>query len=552
MSLTNYSGIVDMFDHGIRTAIGGAYPGEYVVQVDPVGQMGGSYTTIPTKANTIVHLEVNQDAVIGLDSEGKEIHVSLESTQSGVNFTSYAYKDGVRYEYNSTPVGGTTSWSGNNFLMSWGVDVGFYNKITREAVYEAGVFDHWEYNRFETSIAAIPSYVTPGEIYPKPIPVQITDEAEIPYLIGSYTGLVQSGAAENQYIDATYSFFEDVVIEEQDSDTPDDTSTDKGGAWFSTVNEGTPDGHLPRISVLSTGMISIYRPTPQQLTSITSWLWSDSFTAACLKNYASPFENIIGLFQSRISPQAAGSTFRIANLDSNIPINRVYNQYRSIDCGTKHITPYYNNFADYNGYRVFKLFLPYYGMVDLDTDEFMGHSGGDINVKYHIDFLTGTASIQVRLKRSGSDGAWHGIRNYTGNIYASIPYSGTNMLNYYVQSLSSAASIIGGAMSKNPSMIAQGVEGMLTASPDYGGSKGMAGNSGVISPVQCPVLLECLPLRAMPDYYGKYLGLPLFKYRRLSEVSGYTEVSNVRLNIRSASSEEVEEIKRLLKEGVIL
>ena len=554
MPTTNYtySDVWDIFSAGIRTAVGGAYMGSYSRQIDLVGSMGGSFTMLNSKASTIVHLEVNQEAVLQLDGPGnKEIHMKLESTSSGAQFTSYGYANGQRYEFENQPVGGVTSWSGNNLLMSWGCDVGFYEMDTRTAVYEGGVFDHWETTNFQIGIVAVPSYVAVGEKYPKAVPVQITDEVEIPWLLGTYTSPVSGGEVSNQYTNASYRYFSDFKIEEEESDRDDDTSTDSGGAWFTTVNQATPDITLPNLSILNTGMISLYKPTASQMTSIAQWLWSDAFYTSCIKNWSSPFENIIGLFQSKISPTAHGATFKVGNVSSGISVDRVTNQYLTLDCGTEYIKPYYNNFADYNGYREFKLYLPYYGMIDIDTDDIMGHSGGAINVKYHIDFLTGTGNIQVRTKRDGADGVWHTLYQAQCNIFATLPFSGREMLQYYASSLKNVVSFAGSAMSYNMTGMLDSGLSQLTNRPSYGGSKGMSGNVGLLS-VDVPILFECLPLRAMPSNYSKYKGQPTEKYKQLSSCSGYTEVDYCRLQISSATDTEINKIYELLKKGVIL
>lgn len=343
-------------------------------------------------------------------------------------------------------------------------------------------------------------------------------------------------------MDAFVAFMDGATAEGgEEYDTPDDNSTDTGGATFGDVNDPVPHSGFPHRSAIETGFVSLYRPSVQEIRTISAWLWSDNFFDNIIKNFSSPMENIIGLFISPVTPPASASTFVIGNLNSNISCHRVTDQYYTRNCGSVHVSPTYNSFADYEPYTTYKLFLPFYGFADILTDSIMNK---DVDVLYKFDLLSGDANIEV-----GVDG--HVLQSYHANVYMPIPTSGVNMMSFYSQTLAGAGQVIAGAASENPLAMASGVMNMITAKPSYAGSNGISGNAGAMG-IQYPYLIKCRAVRDMPDFYSKYDGIPYNRFATLSSMSGYTEVESCRLNIASASDEEVAEILRLLKEGVIL
>lgn len=343
-------------------------------------------------------------------------------------------------------------------------------------------------------------------------------------------------------IDIFMAFMDGATAEGgEEYDTPDDNSTDTGGATFADVNDPVPHSGFPHRSAVETGFVSLYRPSVQEIRTISAWLWSDNFFDNIIKNFSSPLENIIGLFISPVTPPASASTFVIGNLNSNISCHRVTDQYYQRNCGSVHVSPTYNSFADYEPYTSYKLFLPFYGFADIATDSIMNK---DVDVLYKFDLLSGDANIEV-----GVDG--HVLQSYHANVFMPIPTSGVNMMSFYSQTLAGAGQVIAGAASENPLAMAGGVMNMITAKPSYAGSNGISGNAGAMG-IQYPYLIKCRAVRDMPDYYSKYDGIPYNRFATLSSMSGYTEIESCRLNIASASDDEVAEIMRLLKEGVIL
>lgn len=478
-------------------------------------------------------------------AEGQYIVINCDYSNGRLNFNSKFYKNGVEYEYSEG--GGVVTLGGSGFftpstagsIAAWINQAGYSVSIIKS--YSTG--DTNFYNP-HISIGLIPNLYNEDTTYPKDIALELIDEeliswVEIPLLWNTDWDTVSLSN------NAFYHYFEDYAVAEIEYDEGDNNPTGGGGGAYEGRNDAMVVPPLPSLSALSTGMVSLYTPTSVQMNDIAQWLWSDDFYDNILKNFSSAFDNIIGLYISPVTLPSAASTFIIGNVNSEIAVNKVSAGYIEKNCGSVSVKKFYNSFADYDNYRSFKCYLPYYGIVDLSTDDFMG---GSLAVTYHIDTFTGAATIYIVSTRSGVP---HILHQYGTNIYSQIPFSGVNMMNYFAQTLSASSSIVASGMNGNLLGMTQGVMGLVNAHPTYGGSRGVGSTSGFMS-IQYPYLIECRSIRDMPQNYSKYEGIPLNKYKRVGDLSGFTTFDSVHVNISSATDSEKTEIERILKEGVIL
>lgn len=485
--------------------------------------------------------------------DGQYIHLTFESTVNELGMISnisYNYglynADGTAYTYGVYNYGDAPSPSNHSI----------WDKPTAQATawrsepYAASFFTQLVTNQDESQSVLVGLMITPeayveGKWYPSTPPIQVIDERKCDWILMPF--MFDSPDQTGDYIDGLYNFFEGAFTpENEEYDDGDVGPTGGGGGTYESRNDWMDWPSLPSISATSTGFVALYAPTAAQLHSIANWLWSENFFTNVIKNYADPFQNILGLFISPITPPSATSVFKVGNVSSGIDANKVGNQYMQITCGRVSINPYYNSFADYDNYRSYKIFLPYYGIVDLSTDDFMG---GTVEVRYNIDFFTGSATIAVGTTRSS--GIQHILHTYSTNIFAQIPFSGVNMSSFYTQSIASAASLISSGISGNIATMSQGVMGLLNAHPTYGGSRGMGATGGLMG-IQYPYLIECRSIRDMPAGYNANEGIPLNRVKKPSELSGYTEYEQIHVKIASATDDEALEIEKILKEGVIL
>lgn len=313
----------------------------------------------------------------------------------------------------------------------------------------------------------------------------------------------------------------------------------------------TGTGNTPPV-VLPTGsanaLYKIYNPTQDEINSFGAWLWSSNFVDQLLKVFNNPMESIIGLHKVYASPIIGGrSNIKVGYLDSGVNSNFVSNQYTKIDCGTVNLQEYFGNVFDYSPYTSIELYLPCIGFVQLDVGNVMRSS---INITYTVDVLTGACIAEVNVKRDGSGGV---LYSYSGNCASQYPLSSGSYMGIVSSVIGVAGSIVGTIASGGSlAPLALGAtSGLLNGKTHVQHSGSLSGNSGVMGG-KIPYLIITRPQTNMAENYQHFQGIPSNTYTQLSACHGFVKVKNVNVQNIIAESEELEEIKTLLLDGVII
>ena len=313
----------------------------------------------------------------------------------------------------------------------------------------------------------------------------------------------------------------------------------------------TGTGNTPPV-VLPTGsadaLYKIYNPTQAEINSFGAWLWSSNFVDQLLKVFNNPMESIIGLHKVYASPIIGGrSNIKVGYLDSGVNSNFVSNQYTKIDCGTVNLQEYFGNVFDYAPYTNIELYLPCIGFVQLDVGNVMRSS---INITYTVDVLTGACLAEVNVKRDNSGGV---LYSYSGNCASQYPLSSGSYMGIVSSVIGVAGSIVGTVASGGSlAPLALGAtSGLLNAKTHVQRSGSLSGNSGVMGG-KIPYLIITRPQTNMAENYQHLQGIPSNTYTKLSDCRGFVKVKNVNVQNIIAESGELEEIKTLLLDGVII
>lgn len=314
-------------------------------------------------------------------------------------------------------------------------------------------------------------------------------------------------------------------------------------------NTGT--GNTPPITIptgSASALYKIYNPSQAELNSFGAWLWSSNFVDQLLKVFNNPMESIIGLHKVYASPVIGGtSNIKVGYLDSGVSSNFVSNQYTKIDCGTVNLQEYFGNVFDYAPYTTIELYLPCIGFVQLDVANVMRSS---INITYTVDVLTGACLAEVNVRRDNSGGV---LYSYSGNCASQYPLSSGSYMGIVSSVIGVAGSIVGTVASGGSlAPLALGAtSGLLNAKTRVQHSGSLSGNSGVMGG-KIPYLIITRPQTNMPENFEHYQGLPSNVYTTLSSCSGFVKVKNVNVKNINAESSELDEIKTLLLDGVII
>ena len=311
--------------------------------------------------------------------------------------------------------------------------------------------------------------------------------------------------------------------------TPSDNPNTGGG--------DSPSIILPTQSASS--LWAIYNPTLGQLNNLGAWLWSTNFIDQILKIFNDPMQAIIGLHKVYATPNISGNgNIKVGYLDSGVPSNIVGNQYTYIDCGTVSLREYYGNILDYSPYTTVQLYLPFIGIVSLDIADI---SRSSITVKYGVDVLTGACLASVSVQRDNAGGV---LYQYSGNCACQYPLSSGS----YMGMLTGALGAIGSLARGNIIGTGLSVAGMHTNIERSGGFSGNAGAMGI----KKPYLIISRPQTVMNDGFPSIQGYPSNYFTRLGNCSGFVQVAECHVENIYATDKELDKIKDLLKEGVIL
>lgn len=330
---------------------------------------------------------------------------------------------------------------------------------------------------------------------------------------------------------------------------PYDPSRPSGG---DTPTYGPDDGdpidfpELPTTGVFSTGLVSAYNPTLQELQSLASELWSGSFEQSISKILNDPFDGIISL--SMLPFAITGGTsaaIKIGNYQSNVSAIKVNGQYAKISGGSLTIPQAWYNFLDFTQTSV-DVFIPFVGVVPIQIDDCMGKT---LAIEYNIDLLSGAGVACIKCNTSV-------LYTFPVNVGYQVPLTGSNKASLYTGLINIGMSAVtgglhGGAGGAILGASASAISTATTKQSDVQRSGALSANSGQLGDFTAYVILH-RPVQALPADFKRFKGYTSNIMTQLSALSGYTEVEYIHLENVKATDTELQEIEDLLKSGVII
>lgn len=365
----------------------------------------------------------------------------------------------------------------------------------------------------------------------------------------------------------------------------------QGDPSYDDSSDTVENPALPAVTANTSGFVTAFVPTIGELNALANYLISPTFGQAIAgASLLSGFkEMLLGLqlFPCTVpaeTPERVYCYLPGTKLNTGCDMGRATNQFVEIDCGDLEIEEYWGNCCDYNPYTTIGIFLPFCGFYDLDTDDVMGKT---LNVSYRVDIMSGACLATIKV-----DGSV--MYQYSGSCSAQIPLNSTSfdeffksMIEMGVATATGGAGLIAagsamevgmaraadvskknaklaGAMgvaahdnyesakiSNQGSVIGATVNAVIGSKGKYKHAGALGSSIGFLG-VRKPYLIIKRPYQQIPDMYGKFHGYPCFTKATLSDLTGYTVVDDIRLNIPDATVEEIIECEKLLKEGVVL
>lgn len=373
----------------------------------------------------------------------------------------------------------------------------------------------------------------------------------------------------------TLKWFEDNGYKPpNEQDDPNDEDDDSGEGGGDGDHDPTPDPvpipGLPPIGAASAGFITAFKLSLVEMKVFAHEMMSQDIWDAIKAFFSDPMDFICGIIMLPFSPPATYMRRPVFGTNRWTSMYTVLdNQFAEIDCGNLEIPKYYGSAFDYEPYTKIKIYLPFIGYQDLKADEVMGST---LNVKYHIDCMTGDClAIVTDLNTIGTGVMFpQVIGQYSGTCGVRVPYGRVS----YDAAIQAGISLIGAAATMGVGAAAGGlglaasateitagqVANQLSAAgmTAVSGSKvgvvksGTLGASAAFMGVMTPHVIRYIPRQSLPNNYRHLCGYPSNIGGTLSSFSGFTAVETIQLSGIAATQEEKEEIANLLKGGVIV
>lgn len=344
------------------------------------------------------------------------------------------------------------------------------------------------------------------------------------------------------------------------------SSTGGGDGSFDNTSDVIPIPELPPDLLLSSGIIKMYYPTPAQMSAFTNFIYSSPLdvVANFKKIWANPMDSIISLGTvpfnvSTNSPEEV----KFCGVPSGISMSPIASQYITIDCGYKKIDKYWDGALDYNNYTKIKLFLPFIGFVDLNTDD---ANGATITVKYNIDLYTGDALAFVHVlkddypvKSPESEKEKQAVHIngtmyvHKGNVLSQVPLTGANYQGLYSGIMNLAGDAIMGGVAGAVAGI--GAE-VMSQKVNVNRSGHLSPNAGELGEYT-PYLVIERPIQSKAGFFIDKFGYPSNVYKTFKNLQGlgYLEIEADSLIVddltaQGVTNEEINELKSILASGI--
>lgn len=348
----------------------------------------------------------------------------------------------------------------------------------------------------------------------------------------------------------------------------------RGGEEADTMAFDTTDPQytLPTPSAFDydiSSLCSLFILDKNNLTDLGTALFGTSFWTD-LKNkfegLSDPLSMILSVYQLPLMDVArTQTTFKLGGIEletsggNAIQCRKATARYGYLDFGSISLKEVWGSAKDYTDCQV-SIFLPFCGEKQLDSEivvattlhlhAFLDYWNGDVVYLLHV---TGLASNKYFRNESVP-------YRWVGNCAKKLPIGRVDTNGAIMNLVSSGLSIAGGfavsAITGNPAGLiagASGAAGLLGSGmrPPVQSSGNVSGASGYMD-YTYPYLMIKRGVPQYPNGWREQFGAPRYQTFLLSSLSGYTELSEIHVELADATAEENASIETTLRSGVIL
>lgn len=314
----------------------------------------------------------------------------------------------------------------------------------------------------------------------------------------------------------------------------------------------TPPGTIPIPTLTTTSadrMFTVYKPTDANVDSLGAFLWTNNVIEQIKKLWDDPMQAIISFHKIYGAPSTGSSkNIILGYIDSGVSAPVVTSQFCEVDCGSVTVPELLNNATSYSPFTSLHIYLPFVGIMELDTNECMGAT---LQVKYRIDVYTGTCIALIYATRNPDLANAQILYTFSGNASQQLPLTSSSFGGAITALLGLAGAGVavasGGALGVAAGAL--GAAHSLTQEMVHiNRSGGLSANAGILAP-RTPYLILSRQYGYDANGYAGFYGYPSNKTVYIGNCNGYIKCKDVIFR-GSCTQAEVEEIERLLKNGV--
>lgn len=319
------------------------------------------------------------------------------------------------------------------------------------------------------------------------------------------------------------------------------------------------------IVVPTANMVKYYVLNSSDLQTIGAYLWNsdDDIYQSIIKDLqlmgSNPLDAIISVKAyplditkfNTLSPATFNIDIGRATIEG-LKAHTIIQTKPLIDVCSFNIERNYNDFMDFAPYTTYGIYLPYVGIIPLDTQ---GIYGKTIKVQLAIDIITGGGEYIISIGDAP-------IRYEPCQIAVDISLSAIDnreRVNNVISALSGTATATLGAslLGGNPLAIASATIGGIANTAVSDTLSNNIKNSGqggsilnFINPQQVYLIKSHVPYQE-PNNYNVQHGYCCNRYGAISKIQGKVWLENPNLDIVPCTESERSELKELLESGVV-
>lgn len=338
---------------------------------------------------------------------------------------------------------------------------------------------------------------------------------------------------------------------------PDSDTQDKGGGSDGTGTGKPPTGDnialpdIPSKNVVGTGLLHAYVLSNEQISAFSEWLWQDDIMDYLSKLFkTNPLDSIISTSLMPYTPTTSGTS--AIKLGSQVCGNvtnalQVTSQFQKFDFTYSGLSAHmWGNSLDYSQGTTIYLYVPFVGLVPLDTNKAVFTK---LTLRYIIDNITGQGVVSLLSEKNNAnfDSGRNAIvlDSWSFNCKSTIALTRQDM-----------SSIISSAMSGITSLMSGNVVGVVASvmnSRPNSERNGTFNTSSAYMGIRRPYIVYSFSNAVIPSGGYGYIGRPQYSVKKVSTCSGFIKCKSPNVTFSNTPTEtEKAKIYNMLEEGVIV